>query len=235
MDTLAPVPPRPADPNLNERILEIAARLLATEGRDAVSVRRLARELGTSTMAIYTHFGGMDELYRQVRRRGFAQFGAELARGAVTDDPVADWMTQGWGYRRFALRQPHLYAAMFGQALLSLEQISTADLEAGMATFVALLDRMEACVRAGRWDLDDLTTSGEAVWSAVHGHMTIELTGYFDSIGRNPVLSYCEIMMRLSIGFGDDRETAASSLATARRRAMRADRSDGTPASRRGA
>jgi len=33
-----------------------------------VSARRLARELGTSTMVVYTHFGGMDELSRQVMR-----------------------------------------------------------------------------------------------------------------------------------------------------------------------
>ena len=76
------MPPRSADPHLRERIVTTAARLLATEG--AVSARRLARELGTSTMVIYTHFGGMDELSRQVMRRGFGDFGAELDRGAVT-------------------------------------------------------------------------------------------------------------------------------------------------------
>jgi hypothetical protein len=35
----------------------------------------------------------MDELTRQMMRRGFADFGSELDRGAVTDDVVADWMT----------------------------------------------------------------------------------------------------------------------------------------------
>ena len=47
------------DPHLRERIINTAAQLLATEG--AVSARRLARELGTSTIVVYTHFGGMDE------------------------------------------------------------------------------------------------------------------------------------------------------------------------------
>ncbi len=101
MDRLSGVSPRSADPHLRERIINSAARLLATEG--AVSARRLARELGTSTMVVYTHFGGMDELIRQVMRRGFEDFGTELDRGAVTDDAVADWMTYLWSYRRFAL------------------------------------------------------------------------------------------------------------------------------------
>ena len=76
MDRLPSVPPRSADPQLREKIINTAARLLATEG--SVSARRLARELGTSTMVVYTHFGGMDELSRQVMRRGFGDFGTEL-------------------------------------------------------------------------------------------------------------------------------------------------------------
>ncbi|MFL5861431.1 MAG: TetR/AcrR family transcriptional regulator, partial [Solirubrobacteraceae bacterium] len=96
------MPPRAADPQLRDRIVATAARLLASEG--TVSARRLARELGTSTMVVYTHFGGMEELTRQVMRVGFIAFGAELDRGAVTDDAVADWMTYLWSYRRFALR-----------------------------------------------------------------------------------------------------------------------------------
>ena len=80
MDRLWSVPPRSTDPQLRERIISTAARLLAVEG--AVSARLLARELGTSTMVVYTHFGGMDELTRQVMRRGFDGFGAELDRSA---------------------------------------------------------------------------------------------------------------------------------------------------------
>src|SRR5664279_3210502 len=135
-----------------------------------VSARRLAREMGTSTMVVYTHLGGMEELSRQVMRRGFVGFGTELDRGAVTDDAVADWMTYLWNYRRFALREPHLYAVMFGAGLAEFRTGDPADLEAARSTFVSLLRRIHACVNAGRWEVDDVTTAGEAVWSGVHGH-----------------------------------------------------------------
>jgi len=218
------VPPRSADPQPRENIITAAARLLATEG--SVSARRLARELGTSTMVVYTHFGGMDELTRQVMRRGFDNFGAELDRGAVTDDAVADWMTYLWNYRRFARREPHLYAVMFGPRLAAFNLGDPDDTAAARSTFVSLLRRIHGCVHAGRWQVDDVTTAGDALWSGVHGHTTLELSGFFAAVGRDPVRSYGEILTRMSIGFGDDAAATAQSLTTARRRAVRADRAD---------
>jgi AcrR family transcriptional regulator len=175
-------------------------------------------------MVVYTHFGGMDELTRHVMRRGFADFGSELNRAAVTDDAVADWMTYLWGYRRFALREPHLYAVMFGPGLDAFRRGDPTDLEAARATFVSLLRRIHACVNAGRWVVADVTTAAEAVWSGVHGHTTLELTGFFGSVGRDPVRSYREILTRMSIGLGDHAPATARSLSAARRRAVRADR-----------
>ena len=93
-------------------------------------------------------------------------------------------------------------------------------------TFVSLLRRIHACVNAGRWEVDDITTAGEAVWSGVHGHTTLEHTGFFGAVRRDPVRSYGEILTRMSIGFGDDALTTARSLSTARRRAARADRAE---------
>jgi len=61
-------------------------------------------------------------------------------------------------------------------------------------------------------------TVGEAVWSGVHGHITLELTGFFGSVGRDPVRWYSEILTRMSIGVGDHALATARSLSTARRR-----------------
>ena len=56
-------------------LIEAGARVLAEEGRPAVTARRLATEAGTSTMAVYTHFGSMEELFVQMCQEGFARFG----------------------------------------------------------------------------------------------------------------------------------------------------------------
>src|SRR3954471_23388864 len=55
--------PRGRPPTLDrEAVLETAIRLLDAEGVQALTMRRLASELGVSAMAPYRHFGSKDEL-----------------------------------------------------------------------------------------------------------------------------------------------------------------------------
>jgi AcrR family transcriptional regulator len=203
-------------------LVEATARILAQEGPKAVSARRITSEVGVSTMAIYTHFGGMDELYAAIWREGFRRFGEELERSPLTDDPVADWMVQGWGYRHFALSEPHLYQVMFGPGLVAVHTGTPEDSEAAMQPFGALLFRLERCVEAGRFEIRDPYLAGELVWASVHGHLLIELSGYHQALGRDPLAGYTECLRSLATGFGDEPDSVAASLASARRRARRA-------------
>ena len=52
-------------------------------------------------MMVYTHFGGMWGLIAEVAEEGRRQFDAAITVGE-TDDPVADLITSGTAYRRFA-------------------------------------------------------------------------------------------------------------------------------------
>ena len=207
--------PRARNPDVADRLLEAAARVLAEEGRDAVTARRLATEVGASTMAVYTHYGSMDELLLGLWREGFRRFGAALAGPATTDDPVADWVAQGWAYRQFALDNRHLYRVMFGDGLVGFRRDDPADQAAAMATFASLLHRLQRAAEAGRLVIDDLELAGQVVWSMVHGHMTIELTGYFEAGGRDARVVYAESLRRLGLAFGDDPVALDASLAAA--------------------
>jgi AcrR family transcriptional regulator len=203
-------------------LVEVAARLLDEEGEAAVTARRVTAEAGLSTMAVYTHFGSMDDLLAAVRREGFRRFGIELARPSVTADPVADLMAEGWAYRHFALQDRHLYQVMFRSHQAGIERATAADAEASMATFGSLLTRIERCAELGRWQVDDVLTAGEVVWSSVHGHSMIELYGYHESLGRDPVESYAQCLLRTAVGFGDVPTAGRASLAKSRSRAKKA-------------
>ncbi len=214
--------PRARNTEIARQLLDAAARILAEEGEAAVTARRLGKEVGASTMVVYTNFGGMDELLQQVWRDGFVRFGAALDGPPMTADPVADFARQGWAYRRFALENRHLYRVMFGDGLVSFRFDDPADQQIVRGTFESLLGRLRRAAELGRLRVDDVELAGQVVWSTVHGHVTIELTGYFAALGQDPTPIYEECLRRLALAFGDDPDVLARSLRSARRRPRRA-------------
>jgi AcrR family transcriptional regulator len=159
------VSPRKASPTVGAELIAAAARLLATEGPKAFTLRRVAREAGTTTMAVYTHFGSMDELKREVRRTGYAALAAAMAAAPTSDDPRADLVALCRSYNAFARAQPDLYRVMFMEA--PLDEADAAECAGTFATLVAGAERHAA-------------GNGEALamelWAAGHGIAALELS-----------------------------------------------------------
>ncbi len=99
--------------SVRDELVHAAIALLDEHGPDALQTRKVAGAAGTSTMAVYTHFGGMRALIAAVAEEGLRQFDAALSV-PQTDDPVADLLATGTAYRRYAIDRPHMYRLMFG-------------------------------------------------------------------------------------------------------------------------
>src|SRR5699024_6093635 len=110
----------PAEIDVRDRLIDEAADAVAKGGAGALSVRRVARAVGTSTMAVYTHFGSKDDLLGAVVRRGFDRLATALAAVPVTDDPTADLLALGEAYRKMALADANVYRVMFSRNPLGL-------------------------------------------------------------------------------------------------------------------
>src|SRR5438874_7618362 len=137
---------RPAS-ELGAALLEAAAHVIATDGPGRLTVRRVADEAGTSTMAVYTHFGGMPGLRQAVRREGFARLSARLAAVPKTDDPIADLALLGVAYYENATANPDLYRVVFME-----EPFSDADAVIGSQAFQFLVDGVQRCIASHKFD-----------------------------------------------------------------------------------
>ncbi len=198
-----------ADPDRCARqLVEAAARRLAEHGprrrsRPGAWRPRSARRRRSCTRTST----GMDELLAEVWREGFRRFGVALDAPAVTDDPVADWMTQGWGYRHFALPQP---APLPGDV----RRRASCQVRAGTSRGRRGGRRPRSCrcspassaaspPAGGR--STTCWTAGDVVWATVHGHVLIELPGLLRGPrARSPLATYEEACGVLAVGFGDD-------------------------------
>ncbi len=91
-----------------ERIVEGAFEVVRTEGLDALTARRVAKEVGCSTQPVYRAFASMDELRAEVLERvGQVTMSYFTPSGGAE----ATFFQLGLGNLRFAQEEPHLYRA----------------------------------------------------------------------------------------------------------------------------
>lgn len=71
-----------------EKIIEKAGELFAARGYDGVSVRDIAAAAGVNVSAVSYHFGGKEELFREVIRDGLTGISERLEHIASGKTPV---------------------------------------------------------------------------------------------------------------------------------------------------
>ena len=172
-------------PDVRRRLVEEAARILGEEGPSALSVRRLAAGAGTSTMAVYTHFGAMSAVVDEVATEGFRRLIDHVDAVGVSDDPIADLLRCAAAYRDNALENRHLYGVMFGATSVGGLGGDGADAEVSSAAFRQLVDGVRRAMVAGALRDGDAGAVAAQFWSALHGYVMLELAG-MDQVVQDP-------------------------------------------------
>jgi AcrR family transcriptional regulator len=195
--------PKPASPALRAALIERAAEMLAR--REPVTLRALVQGTGASTMAVYTHFGGMPGLWRAVRQEGFTRLAGRLAAVERTGDPVRDLVALGAAYTANAFAEPDLYRTMF-DAEAELE-----DPEAADASFGELVACAARARQAGRFspgcDPQGLATQ---FWATGHGLIALALSG---ALPAEAVAVHAPaVAVALFVAAGDDEHACRRSV-----------------------
>lgn len=206
-----------------EQLVEVGIRILERDGLAALSARKLATEAGTSTMAVYTHFGGMSDLIDAIAGESFLRFTRALTEVTPTDDPVADFFVMGARYREFALQNPQRYQMMFGTAAESLNRYHADLTVTGSASarsewavsFEALLNGVRRMIAAGRIRDDDEAAVAGRLWSISHGAVLLEIAGFFGHEGHGQTQILGPLIVDTLVGMGDERDRAMGSLSAA--------------------
>jgi AcrR family transcriptional regulator len=166
--------PKTHDDALRGKLLDRASELLATDGAKALSLRRLAADVGTSTTAVYSLFGSKPDLVNALYVEGFRRFEARMRGVESTEDPLEDMVRLGVEYRSGALADRHLYPIMFTNAIPGFEPHASAS-ELAMSALEPLWDRVRNGIAAGL--LVDVPAEVIAVgfWACTHGLVSFEL------------------------------------------------------------
>jgi AcrR family transcriptional regulator len=167
-------------------LLELAARLLAEDGPQALTLRHLAQRANCSTKVVYTLFGGKNGLSEGLKVEGFARLRFTVERERRRHrDPVKALLPVMLTYRSFALAHRALFGVMFGNALPEHVPTEYSRQQARLA-----LGAVESAVAKAHAALgigpDDAREAAVRLWAAVHGPVTLEVEGItpFDRDGE---------------------------------------------------
>lgn len=93
-----------------EEIVEAALQAVREKGVGGVTAREVAQRLGVSTRPIFTWYGAMDQLKRDVYDRARELYRAYIERGLTEPIPFLGVWRQ---YLTFAQQEPELYRLLF--------------------------------------------------------------------------------------------------------------------------
>lgn len=195
-----------------DEIVTAAVELLEEHGPGEMSVRKITAKLGSSRIAVYTAFDSMSGLVAGVVDHGFALLLKELQHDD-TASGLAAICHLSVTTRRFALAHRHLYGVMFAAESFAGYERTGPELEQGTDTLRVL---HRACVQA--YEAGELPaerpplSAARQVWSAVHGHVMLELAGYL-AAGAPTDEAFADTVSTVLIGLGARKADVAAAIA----------------------
>lgn len=172
------------DKKIAEQIAETALRILEEEGPEKVSMRRIAREVGITPMAIYHYYPDHQTLLRSVTD---AEFGKLLsffeARQKRTSREDRLLMIMD-GYLDYALARPKIFDYVFCRYREGVRQFPDGFRDRQSPTLNPIADRLAEGMQSGELKQDDVWEVAMELWAHAHGYVTLYRAGRFNLTER---------------------------------------------------
>ncbi len=151
-----------APPARSKRVAEAVAaarRILEEEGADALTMRRLAIEMGIRAPSLYKHFSGKADLELLLIEDAMFDVGEATHRALHDPGPGSPLLNLLVTYRAYALSHPNLYRLATSGPLARQRLPEMLEQWAGNPWFVVTGD----------------SSLAQALWSLAHGMVILEL------------------------------------------------------------
>jgi AcrR family transcriptional regulator len=168
--------------SLRREILDAASALFVEEGYDRVTMRRVAEKIDYSPTTIYLYFKDKRELFAAICDETFSQLAAKLERpkappgsAGTLSPPLALLRDSLKTYVEFGTSHPNHYAVTFLQ-MQDVPPDHGFEGSVGARAFGFLRGAVQSCVASGAIRTDNVDTTAQALWAAVHGVTALLIT-----------------------------------------------------------
>lgn len=165
--------------NTAGRIAAAALRILEKEGADAVSMRRVARAVGITPMAIYHHFPNRQALLKFVTNREFEKpvdHTDMLQRGVARASQLLRVMDY---YLDYSFMRPMIFDYVFSQYRVDARRFPDDFRARRSPTLNRVADTVASAMRSGVLRKDDVWEVALELWALIHGYVALYRAGRF--------------------------------------------------------
>ena len=164
--------------DLKNSLIQAGKRILAKEGVNGLSLRKVARQAGVSHAAPYAHFTDKQALIAAISTDGFQQLHDKLVATILRyrGDPHCQLIEAAWTYIQFAVDEPDTFKIMFS-GVLERENDYPAFVDISRQSFGLVEQIVADCQQAGVLSPGAADATAVIVWGLVHGIISLVTMG----------------------------------------------------------
>jgi AcrR family transcriptional regulator len=163
----------------SQRIYQSALRILEAEGPQAVTMRRVAKELGITPMAIYHHFPSREALLNAVVDSEFERLVEFFAPSNGKRSFESTMIHLMDGYIDYALAHPRIFDYVFSSPRPGARRFPDDFRARRSPTLNISADIVCSEMKLGRLKRDDVWEVAMELWAHVHGYVALWRAGRF--------------------------------------------------------
>lgn len=154
-------------------MLTAAESLIDRDGYDALTMTSLAAELDARVSSLYNHVANLEDLRALIQIRAMRMLGDHVRSAAMGHSGADGLRVLSHQLRAFAREHPQRYAALTRPPI---------DRDAFYAAALDAIEALSVMVRSAGLAEDQMIPTALALFSALHGFVSLEVAGYFGEL-----------------------------------------------------
>ena len=156
--------------NLREDLIEAGITLVAKEGLEGFSLRKVAAVCGVTHAAPYSHFENKDVLLEEMKNYITEGFSKELEKALIKcEKQEAVLMQLGTAYLHYFVKHPNYFVFLFGKSNIALDLTEKADSKKNYRPFEIFKSVVIQILSAKNYPKEKWNDGIIALWAFVHG------------------------------------------------------------------
>jgi AcrR family transcriptional regulator len=161
-------------------ILQAASTIVAQEGWQALSIRKIAEAIEYSVPVIYDHFASKEDILLELTKQGFQHLNNDLLKAKKrSTDPEKQLEAMAHAYWEFAFENKAQYQVMYGLGMPSCDLVNRVP---EMASFSDTVKQpITDLIAASKKPDADPFLKLHTFWSLLHGLISINMINHSET------------------------------------------------------